>query len=136
VISLLRGLISARTAANVLLGVLTLLAVFHVLVALGILPAALVWGGRATASPLDPVLLETISLVVTLLFALIVVAHVGYLRSPGLRAAARYGIWLVFAYFTFNIIGNAASLSSLESLIFTPVSFVLAILALRLALER
>jgi hypothetical protein len=132
----LRDLISTRTAGYILLAALCLLAMFHLLVLVRVVPMTLVWGGRAVDAPVNPLLLEVVSLVVTLLFCLVVVARIGQFRSAALQTAGRYCIWLVFIYFTFNIVGNLVSLSSLESLIFTPVSVVLAILALRLAIER
>ena len=82
------------------------------------------------------VLLETTALIVTLLFALIIAAKVGYVRLPRLRKVVNIGAWIVFAYFTLNIIGNLASSASFEKLIFTPISVLLSVLALRLAVEK
>ena len=79
--------------------------------------------------------LETVSLVVTAVFAFIVVLRVGYLTVPRLRGAAKVGMWVVFGYFVLNVLGNLASASLAETLVFTPVAVLLALLALRLAIE-
>lgn len=132
----MRRLISAKLAAILLLAILGGLAVFHVLVIVGIVPSGFVWGGRIADPTDDRVALEAASLVVTMIFALIVAARAGYVRVPSLGKVVHVGIWFVFAYFTLNIIGNIVSSSSIEKLIFTPVSLVLAFLVLRVAVEK
>ena len=42
----------------------------------------------------------------------------------------------MFGYFVLNVFGNVALTSKVERAVFTPVSLVLALLALRLALGR
>jgi uncharacterized protein YacL len=128
-----RRLTGARAAANVLL---VALAVFHVLVMLRVLPASAVWGGQASGSPGDLMALEMVGLVVTLLFALIVAAKIGYVRAPRLRRVIGICTWVVFGYFVLNILGNLASASPLEKMIFTPFSVVVSALALRVAIEK
>ncbi len=132
----MKKLISAKLAAILLLAILGGLAVFHVLVILGIVPSGVVWGGRIADSSDNLVVLETTSLVVTIIFALIIAARVGYVRVSRFGKVVHVGMWFVFAYFTLNIIGNLASSSSVETLIFTPVSLVLAFLASRVAIEK
>jgi hypothetical protein len=133
----MKKLISAKSAANVLLVAMGALAVFHVLVLAKVLPSDIVWGGRMGDAPdINLVVLETTALLVTLLFALIIAAKAGYVRLPKLRMVVHIGAWIVFAYFTLNIIGNLASSASVEKLVFSPISIVLSALALRLAIER
>jgi hypothetical protein len=129
-------LLEARTAANVLLVGLGLLAVFHVFVLSGAAPGDMVWGGTADGLSGRLVVLETVGLTVTLLFALLVAAKAGYIRAAGLRRPARIGMWIVFAFFVVNVLGNLASTSTLEKVVFTPVSVVMALFSLRLASAR
>lgn len=132
----MKKLVSAKSAANVLLAAMAALAVFHVLVLVKVLPPDIVWGGRMGDKPGNLVVLETTALLVTLLFALIIAARVGYVRVPRLRKVVLIGAWVVFAYFTLNIIGNLASSALLEKLVFTPISIVLSALALIVAVEK
>ncbi len=132
----MKKVIRAKAAANALLIALSALAVFHILMVLGVLPASMVWGGRADGARVNLGLLEVVSLVVTGLIALVVAAKIGYLKAERFRRVIAVSMWVVFAYFVLNTLGNLASSSSLEKAIFTPVSLVLSILALRLAIEK
>ena len=45
-------------------------------------------------------------------------------------------LWILFLWFLFNIIGNMMSASTLENMLFIPVSAILSLMSLRLALEK
>ncbi len=127
---------SGRTAADVLLAALALLAVFHVLVLTAVLPADIVWGGGAANSRTDAVGAEAFSLALTILFGLVVAGRAGRLKLPGLSRTVRVGTWVVFAYFALNTLGNLTASSSVERIVFTAVSASLALLALRVATSK
>ena len=131
----MRKLISARLAATVLLCALGLLTLFHILVLLRIVPADIVWGGRLDASSPAPTALETVALVVTVLFALVIAARAGYLGILPPASPVRTATWVVFGYFVLNIVGNLASDSSIERWVFLPFTAVLAVLTWRVAIE-
>lgn len=128
--------ISAKLAGNILLVALGLLVIFHVLVLLRVVPAEIVWGGRIQGLPSNLVTLETIALLVTLLFFVIIAAKTGYVQAGRLSGAVNLGVWLVFAYLILNTLGNLASGISFESLIAAPVTIILALCAFRLAIEK
>jgi hypothetical protein len=128
-------MIHEKAAAHVLLVGLGALAVFHVLMLLGVLPADLAWGGRVEAAE-NLILLEVVAFIVTILFAAAVAAKAGFLGSRASGKAATVAVWLVFGYFVLNVAANLASASSLERAVFAPVSAVFALLALRLALSK
>src|SRR5690242_18396629 len=132
----MKKLISAKLAGNVLLFSLGLLFIFHILVLLRVIPADIVWGGQIKGVPANFGTLETVALLVTALFILIVAAKTGYISAGKLSAFVNVGIWLVFAYLLLNTLGNLASGISLEKLLFTPVTIILALCALRLAIEK
>jgi hypothetical protein len=46
------------------------------------------------------------------------------------------GVWLVFAFLLLNTLGNLASGVSFENLIAAPITIILALCALRLAIEK
>jgi hypothetical protein len=132
----MKKLISARLAGNILLVALGLLALFHILVLLGVIPADIVWGGMVQGVPSNLVTLETVALLLTLLFILIIAAKTGYVQAGRLSSAVNIGVWLIFAYLLLNTLGNLASGVSFEKLIFAPITILLALCALRLALEK
>lgn len=129
-------MIGTRTTANVLLGSLGLLALFHILVLLRVLPPRIVWGGRSGGAGARLGVLETVALLVTILFAGIIAAKARYLGSGWPGRAVSVAMWCVFGYFAINVVANVASSSTLERAIFTPVSVILAALALRLAMSK
>lgn len=128
--------ISARTAGNILLAALGLLFIFHVLVLLRVLPAEIVWGGMIQGGQTNLITLETVALVMTLLFMLIVAARIGYIQVGRLSGVVKVGVWLIFIFLLLNTLGNLASGVSFENLIAAPITIILALCALRLAIEK
>lgn len=132
----MRKLVSAKLAGNVLLFSLGLLFVFHILVLLKVIPANIVWGGQIKGVPENLVSLETVALLVTAVFILIVATKTGYFQAGKWSGGINVGVWLIFAYLLLNTLGNLASGISLEKLIFAPITIILALCALRLAIEK
>lgn len=130
----MKEIISAKTAGGILLVIFGLLIVFHILVLLNLIPSNMVWGGQAGGSPSNLRTLEIISLVLTVLFTVAVALRIGYLDAPRLAVAVRVFMWFIFAYLLLNTLGNLASSSSMEKLIFTPLTLLAALLTLRLAI--
>ena len=131
----MKKLISARLAGNILLASLGLLLIFHVLVLLGAVPADIVWGGMIQGAQTNLILLETIALLITILFILIVAAKVGYIQAGKLSGVVSTGVWVIFVFLLLNTLGNLASGVSFENMIAAPVTILLALCALRLAIE-
>jgi hypothetical protein len=132
----MRKLISAKLAGNLLLTSLGLLIVFHILVLLNIVPSSIVWGGQIQNSTTSFPTLETISLIVTLVFGVIVAAKLDYIKAGNFKKVVNIGVWVIFAYLILNTLGNLASGVTFENLIFAPITLILAFLALRLAIEK
>jgi hypothetical protein len=82
------------------------------------------------------ILLEGIALAVTMLFVLIVAAKIGYLHAGRFQPVVDIGIWLIFIFLLLNTLGNLASGFSFESLFAAPLTILLALCALRLAIEK
>jgi len=129
-------LISTKLAGNLLLGSLGLLAVFHILVLLRVLPADIVWGGAIQDSSSSLFPLEMISVLITLLLAVIIAAKTGYIKAFRFQTAVNIGVWVVFAILLLSMIANFASGVAFENLIFAPVAVVLVLCAYRLAVEK
>src|ERR1041385_1568315 len=128
-------LISAKWAGNLLLAALGLLAVFHILVLLTVVPANIVWGG-AIQSSASLFTLEMIALIITLGLAAIIAAKAGYIGSMRFKTAINIGTWFVFAMLLLSLLGNLASAVAVENLLFAPIIVVLAFCAFRLAIEK
>ncbi|HEY9088295.1 MAG TPA: hypothetical protein VIO36_09020 [Anaerolineaceae bacterium] len=133
---MIKKLLSARLAGNLLLILFGLLIGFHLLVLFNLLPEDIVWGGRAASGPAQARTLELVSLVLTVLFAGVVSAKIGYIEAGKWGRVVNIALWVIFAYLVLNTLGNLVAISSLEKLIFTPLTLLAALLVLRLALER
>jgi len=131
----MKKIISAKLAGNILLVALGIVFIFHILVLLRVLPADIVWGGQIRGMQTNLVTLESIALLVTLLFMLIVAAKTGYINVGKLSGAVNIGVWLIFVFLLLNTLGNLASGVSFETMLAAPITIILALCALRLAIE-
>lgn len=132
----MKKLISTKTAGNILLALFGLLVAFHIVILLNLLPSNVVWGGQVGGSPSSLRTLETISLFLTILFAVVVAAKIGYIRVGKFSRVINVLLWIIFTYLLLNTAGNLASSSSFETRLFTPITIVAALLVLRLATEN
>ena len=126
---------SAGIAGRILMGLLALLMVMHVLILAQVIPYDVVWGGNIKDES-QLYVFEISALVINGLFLLITAIKLGHIRAPRLNRAASIGMWITFAYFAMNIIGNLSSGVSWEKLLFAPLSIVLALLSLRVAIHQ
>lgn len=129
----MKQLISTRRAAQILLGILGVVVVVHILVLIGVIPSDVVWGGNATEGSV--VVLESIALATTLLFMAVVAAKGGLITLPVPPKAITIGMWFMVVYFILNTLGNLLAQSSTETLFFAPLTLLMVVLALRLALD-
>lgn len=119
-------------AAKLLIAALLMLALFHVLAVLGIVPINMVWGGNLDKRD-EFIKFEIFALSLTLLFLFTAAIFAGFIRNPFLVKAAGVFIWLMSVYFFFNIIGNVFAKTAIEKVVFIPLSLILFISSLRLA---
>ena len=128
-----RRIIAPKLAGRIMLAGLSLLALFHVLVMLNLLPSNMVWGGRAADSDSDLIVMEAVALIVTLLIMAAVAFRMSSFESGRFRIISAIAMWAAFALFVFSTVGNLTSNVPAEKFVFTPISVILALLALRLA---
>ena len=132
----MKKIISVHLAGTLLLILLGLLAVFHILVLLQVAPSDIVWGGQIAGSTENLFTLELIALIVTLLFMLVVAVKIDLIKAPKLHGVIRVCLWIIFLFFTLSVFGNLTKGVSFEQMVFAPFSLILALLALRLVLEK
>lgn len=132
----MKNLISPKTAGIIMLIIFLLLVKMHLLIMLKLIPSDFVWGGQTGQNPSDLIMMEIIAVLVLILFALIVIVKIKFLFPDKFRRLSTIGMWLIFAYFGLNTVGNLLSPNMLEKLIFTPVAIILSLLSLRLTIEK
>lgn len=129
-------MLSARTAAWVVLALLGLVALFQLALALGA-----PWGAYAMGGAFEgtyPPVMRAAALAQIAVYAGIaaIVSARANLAFKRLHAASRVLIWIVAALFLAGLVLNAISPSRGESLVWTPVTAVLLAGVLRIALAR
>jgi len=124
-----------RIAAIVLIALFSLTIVFHFLILLKVIPYTIAWGGRLQNDS-EMFVFEGVSIALNALFLFI--STVKY-KKIKLGISSRFinvMLWIMFALFTLNTIGNLFSINSFEKIVFTPITIVLAITCFVLARNR
>lgn len=114
------------TAANVATILFVLTIILQLLLAAGILPISMAWGGRQ--SELTPALrIASLAAAFLLGFFLYVIRRrVGLIGDIPVPLTIQVLSWIITAFMAFNTIGNLASSSKGEKILFGPISFLLA----------
>jgi hypothetical protein len=115
---------------KILLGLQSVILLFHLLVVLQIIPFHLVWGGRLQNAA-DMYIMESVSIVVNVIFMVVL-----YLRLRKFQhRIIPITLWLFFIIFLLNTIGNLLAVTAFERG-FALVTFVLALLLLIILLPQ
>lgn len=128
-------ILSERVAAITLLSLLSLFLMFHFLIMLGVIPFEIVWGGRLTDRA-EMLRSETISVILNLLMITVVAIKTNILKVVLPEILLKIVLWIMFLLFLLNTLGNIFSLNKFEQFVFTPVTLILSLLSLRLALSK
>ena len=108
--------------------------VFHLLVIIKIIPYKMVWGGRLK-SDIDMYKFEAVSLTVNLLFLFILLVQSNYVALSIPSPILTYAFWGMAALFLLNTAGNLLSKNRMEQMIFTPITILLTLFSIILAMN-
>ena len=126
-------LISESFASRGLMILFSLIIVFHLLVLVQVIPFQMVWGGRLN-SVSEMYTFETVSIALNLLMLAVVSVRSGVMSLAVNPRVIQFLLWAMAALFILNTVGNLLSINETEKLIFTPITLVLSIFCIRLAL--
>ena len=112
-----------KIARNGLILIFSLSIVFHLLVLMQIIPYTIVWGGRITSLS-QMYVFEAISILINLIFLFVVLLKLKILRIQFPEKLLNICLWIMFALFLQNTLGNLFSISDLERVIFTPITLL------------
>lgn len=122
-----------RSAANIIIVISLLVTVFHMLVLFRIIPYGIVWGGRLT-SVADMRSFELVSILVNFVLICTVAIRAGYLRWAVSTRTISVVLWAFACLFCLNTIGNLLAKATIETVVFTPITAVSALLCARMAM--
>jgi hypothetical protein len=119
-------------------GLLILLSLFlllHFSILIKLIPYNLVWGGKLKSIK-EMYRFEIFAILINSLFVIVILIQMSFLTIDIPKKVITYSLWLMTGLFFLNTLGNAISKNKLEKRLFTPVTILLAIFSLILALAN
>lgn len=125
-----------KWAVHGLLTIFSGLLVFHFLVLIQALPYDIVWGGKLENLQ-QMQRFETEAIIINLIIIGIILTKAGYVfQSLQNSRGIQFVLWVLVIAFSINTLGNLVADTTLETLVFTPLTLLSAVLMYRLAIER
>ncbi len=128
-------IIGFKFAINTLILLLIFTLLYHLAIVTELIPYSTVWGGHLEEKS-QMYKYELFSAVVNLVILSIIAIKGSYINVKISPLTITIFLWIFTVMFTFNSIGNLLSNSSFETMIFTPLSILSAVLCFRLAVEK
>ena len=128
--SLLSNTPFIHATANIATFLFVVVIVLQILLAAGILPISMAWGGRQSQLTNSLRISSIIAAVLLGAFIYIIRYRAGLVGSVPIPVFIKVVSWIITAFMAFNTLGNIASSSNYEKLIFGPITFILTIACL------
>ncbi|MDB5210431.1 MAG: hypothetical protein JWQ30_1258 [Sediminibacterium sp.] len=122
-------------AQSGLLILLSLFLILHLLILLKVTPYHFVWGGRLKSDK-EMYRFEIFSILVNAFFGMVVLVQGDFLTIDIPKKIVTYALWLMAGLFLLNTLGNITSKNKLEQRFFTPITILLAVFSVILALTN
>ena len=120
-----------QLAAKTILIVCAAVICFHMLIVTGVIPYTIVWGGRLTNSA-EMLQFETVSITINLLIMLTVAVRSRYIPQVIPQKVVTVLLWFFAVMLVGNTVANVFSVTTFEKVVFTPMTFLLAVGLFRL----
>jgi hypothetical protein len=125
-----------KTFANKgMLFLFSIIMIFHFLILVGIIPYTIVWGGRLN-SDIEMYRFEAVSLLLNAFFLLTVLLKMNFIKITIPIKIFNGLFWAMSLLFFLNTVGNLLSKNELELLIFTPITALLCVFSIIVALDK
>ena len=131
----MKNLITQKQAIIIQIALLAIVLVFHILVLSEIIPFTIVWAGKINNIE-EMRKLEIISICINCGMILIFLLQADYIQNKIPKRILNIIIWLLVVLFSLNTIGNLFAKSRFELYFFTPITFISALLCLRIVIEK
>jgi hypothetical protein len=127
---------AATIAANIATLLFGIVIILQLLLALGILPVTMFWGGTQTELTLGLRLAGVAAAIVLALFAYVIRRRAGLIGDPPPSTLIKILSWVITAFMVLNTLGNLASQSTAEKIVFTPLTILLAIFCFIVSISK
>jgi len=115
--------------------VLSIFLILHICVLLKIVPYSIVWGGRLKTDE-EMYRFEIVSIIINIFFLFVILIQSHFLTIDFPKKTMTIILWVMTALFLVNTFGNAISKNKIEKKLFTPITIILTIFSLILALTN
>lgn len=114
-----------QTTANIATFLFVVVIGLQILLAAGILPISMAWGGRQAKLTASLRIASIISAVLLGAFIYVIRYRAGLVGNVPIPVFIMLVSWIITAFMAFNTLGNITSLSMKEKLLFGPLTFIL-----------
>ena len=118
--------LTANLATSLFVGVIVL----QILLAAGLLPISMAWGGRQSELTDSLRIASIIAAVLLGMFICVIRYRAGLVGKVPIPGFIKVISWIITAFMAFNTLGNITSISTNEKLIFSPITLILTIACL------
>lgn len=125
-----------RASAKVATILFALVMLIQLLLAAGVLPVTMAWGGRQDVLTPGLRVASVVSAIILGLFAYIIRRRAGLMGAEVIPLWIKVLAWLVTAYMAFNAITNLTSQSTTEKIVFAPITLILATVCFVVSISR
>jgi hypothetical protein len=125
-----------KISANVATVLLAFLIGVQLLLAVGVLPISIAWGGRQSELTPGLRIASVIAAILLGVFIYVIRYRAGLVGRTPIPTAVRIGAWVVTGYMALNILGNLASTSTTEKLLFGPIAIIIFIACIIVSLSN
>jgi hypothetical protein len=125
-----------RKAANIASVLFLIFVVVQLLVAAGIIPISMLWGGRQPELTSALRVTSVAAAVILGAFIYIIRYRAGLVGKMPQPTLIRVAAWVVTGYMVLNALGNFASVSSVERFLFGPLTVLLVVTSFIVAASR
>jgi hypothetical protein len=126
----------ARVAGNVATLAFAVSMLLQTLLALGVLPVSMAWGGTQTTLTIPLRIASLLAVVVLGLFAYVIRRRAGLLGDPPLPMMIKVLSWVITLFLALNTLGNFASKSVAERAVFGTTTLILVVACLLVSMSR
>ena len=128
-------LISQKLALNLMIALLSVVMLFHLLVLLQFIPYTIVWAGKLNNLQ-EMRVFESVSLLLGTFNMVVFLLKGNYIKHKIPMKIINAIIWFFVFLFSLNTVGNLFAKSDFELYVFTPLTFISALLCLRIVFNK
>ena len=126
----LSKLSSIKLLGYISVGLFSIVMILQLMLAAGILPISMAWGGRHTELTLTLRLSSLIAIILLCYFAYMIARRSGIMGTKPPSKLINILSWFVTAYLVFNTVVNFLSSSQAEKWVFGPLTLALVVITL------